>query len=294
MKPLIRLSFSPASQLLFFAAFILAGLALGGVLSVLIGHLGYGIVVEDLSLAAQSPQANQTSMLMWINSASQVATFLLPSVVFMRLFGMMGGAERVSSLGWFAAVSVLWMVCSTPLIEWLSLLNRQLIPAGSMLERFALPAEERAMQLTKLFLDVKGTWSIGMVVLHVALVPALCEEVAFRGVLQPLLQRGLRNIHTAIWLAALVFSAIHFQLYGFLPRLVLGAGLGYLVWWSGSIWPAVLAHFANNALGIALYLISGGALEMELPWWIQLLLLAGFGVCTWILRQRGLSRSQRG
>jgi uncharacterized protein len=63
------------------------------------------------------------------------------------------------------------------------------------------------------------------------------------------------NVHAAVWLTAIVFSVIHFQFYGFLPRVLLGALLGYLVIWTGSIWASILAHFANNALAFVLYRI---------------------------------------
>ena len=51
-------------------------------------------------------------------------------------------------------------------------------------------------------------------------------------------------------MAAFLFSAMHMQFYGFVPRLLLGAMLGYLFVWSGSLWLSVLAHFVNNASAI--------------------------------------------
>ena len=65
------------------------------------------------------------------------------------------------------------------------------------------------------------------------------------------------NIHAAVWMAAFLFSAIHLQFHGFLPRMVLGAGLGYLVIYSNSLWPAIAAHIFNNAGAIFMAAIYG-------------------------------------
>jgi hypothetical protein len=83
-----------------------------------------------------------------------------------------------------------------------------------------------------------------------ALLPAVCEEFFFRGTLQQVLQRWCKNSHVAIWLTGFIFSAIHLQIDGFLARWLLGAYLGYLLVWSGSLWLPILAHFLHNALSI--------------------------------------------
>ena len=56
--------------------------------------------------------------------------------------------------------------------------------------------------------------------------------------------------HIAVWGVAILFSAVHFQFYGFLPRMLIGAYLGYLLVWTGSLWVPVLAHFTNNAFAV--------------------------------------------
>jgi membrane protease YdiL (CAAX protease family) len=171
-------------------------------------------------------------------------------------------------------------------IDALSWVNDALIPAGSWLESVALPSEERAMQLTHLFLSSHEQLGYVPLVFAIALIPAVCEEVVFRGVLQPLLIKGTGNAHVAILISSVLFSAIHLQLYGFLPRLVLGAGLGYLAWWSGSLWAPIIAHFMNNALGIAIYRYTNGSLDAETPVYVQLALLAVFALLTYFLMKK--------
>ena len=79
-----------------------------------------------------------------------------------------------------------------------------------------------------------------------AILPAIGEELLFRGVFQRLLTEWTRNIHWGIILAALLFSFFHFEFYGFLPRFLLGVFFGYLFVWTSSIWVPILAHFTNN------------------------------------------------
>ena len=62
------------------------------------------------------------------------------------------------------------------------------------------------------------------------------------------------KVHLSIWLTALVFSAVHMQFLGFFPRLILGAVLGYMLVWSGSLWLPIVAHFTNNAFAVSCYL----------------------------------------
>jgi membrane protease YdiL (CAAX protease family) len=90
----------------------------------------------------------------------------------------------------------------------------------------------------------------------IAILPGIAEELIFRGAIQRSFKRMFQNPHVAIWLAAFVFSVIHVQFYGFVPRLLLGAAFGYLCYWGGSLWYAMFAHFLNNAyaVGVAWYL----------------------------------------
>ena len=78
--------------------------------------------------------------------------------------------------------------------------------------------------------------------------------------LQPLFGQWFRNVHVSIWVVAAVFSALHMQFFGFIPRLVLGGLFGYLYFWSRTIWVPVLAHFINNliAVGFAFWIAVQG------------------------------------
>jgi membrane protease YdiL (CAAX protease family) len=141
-----------------------------------------------------------------------------------------------------------------PVLNLLSLWNQQMKLPGflSGIEDWMKRTEEQAGDLTEAFLTVNTFPGYLVNLLMVVLIPAFGEEFFFRGVLQKVFQRWLRNPHVAIILVGVIFSAFHLQFFGFLPRLVLGILFGYLFYWSGNIWYPVIAHFINNFLPVSL------------------------------------------
>ncbi len=112
--------------------------------------------------------------------------------------------------------------------------------------------EALAEALTMLFVNIHTLPEILLSLLALAVVPAIGEEIIFRGFFQRELIQQTRNIHLSVWIAAAVFSFIHFQFLGFFPRMLLGALLGYMYVWSGSLLVPILMHFTNNALTLLL------------------------------------------
>ncbi|MEL7006274.1 MAG: CPBP family intramembrane glutamic endopeptidase, partial [Bacteroidota bacterium] len=95
-------------------------------------------------------------------------------------------------------------------------------------------------------------------IIVIAVIPAIGEEIVFRGMLQNELHTASKNAHVAIWVSAIIFSAIHMQFFGFFPRLLLGALFGYLYYWSGNLIIPILAHFINNGFSLVLVYLSTG------------------------------------
>lgn len=95
-----------------------------------------------------------------------------------------------------------------------------------------------------------GNTLVGMIItiLVVGLITGFSEEIFFRGALQNIFSRSGAKNWIAVWGAAFIFSAMHFQFFGFIPRLLMGAFFGYLFIWSGNLWPSVFAHFLNNSI----------------------------------------------
>lgn len=132
----------------------------------------------------------------------------------------------------------------------------------SGVERWMRNAEDTAEKLTKAFLKVDTLGGLLLNLFMIAVLPALGEELLFRGVIQKLFSQITRNVHWGIWISAALFSALHMQFYGFIPRLLLGGMFGYLLVWSGSLWLPIIAHFINNAAAvILLYMIDKGQID---------------------------------
>lgn len=149
----------------------------------------------------------------------------------------------------------LGIVLALPLINWIAEMNGAMHLPASMqgIEEWMKHSEEKALELTTLF--TKGT-SVGILLVNlfvVAFMAALSEELFFRGLVQKVMIECFKNKHIAVWVSAILFSTFHMQFFGFFPRMLMGAYLGYLFLWSGSLWPGILAHFFNN--GMAVFLI---------------------------------------
>ncbi|MCI9607796.1 MAG: CPBP family intramembrane metalloprotease [Muribaculaceae bacterium] len=122
-------------------------------------------------------------------------------------------------------------------------------------------SEVSARSFTRTLIGGTGVSSLIAALLIVGVLAAVSEELFFRGTLQQLLLTSGVRLHLAVWATAFVFSAVHVQFFGFIPRLILGAGFGYIAVWSGNVWLAVIAHFTNNAIAaIGMTVASGNEL----------------------------------
>ena len=152
---------------------------------------------------------------------------------------------------------VAFMLVAIPFINLLSWLNQQIVLPESLseIEKMMQSSEAQIAIFTEKMLNVDTLDALLFNVFLVAVVPALGEELFFRGTIQRLLS-DWKGALFAIWITAFVFSAIHMQFYGFLPRMLLGAFLGYLLLWSGSLWLPIIAHFVNNSVAVVFYYLK--------------------------------------
>lgn len=257
------------SRTLIFLGILLVAAVVASVLATTVSFLAFG---EAFSLAPG--QAMPTDDSVWWQLHLQ--NFISQSVGF-------GGAAWVAGRIWSGAfpqglrtgtpglafapmlLAVLATVVCSPLLAASYELNSVLIPEGSALEAVFLPIEEMINGLTTFLATAEGSRRF-IVLFSVALLPGIFEELAFRGVLQPLLIRATGKAWLGIALASILFSAIHFQFYGFLPRVLLGALFGWLAYRSGSLIPGMVAHFANNSLAAITLWVTGSMADdlMEL------------------------------
>lgn len=150
----------------------------------------------------------------------------------------------------FPLYSFIILLVSMPFISLLAELNQMLSLPEWMngLEMWMQELEQSAEKTTELLLSGESIVDYLSNLFFIAMVAAIAEEVFFRGVLQQLLIKLFKNEHVGVWLGAIIFSMMHLQFYGFLPRLILGALLGYLFLWTRNLWIPILIHFLNNAL----------------------------------------------
>ena len=188
-----------------------------------------------------------------IQACYAIGGFLMPALLFPRSF-QQDGIEythlRVSARSIMWVLSVGLFVVSVPVINHLVVWNEglSLPPSLAHLESQFKSAELAAKQLTEAFLKTDSLSGLLLNLLLIAVLPAFCEELLFRGALMRFLLQCFYQKHLAIWFSAVLFSLFHAQFYGFVPRMILGVLLGYMVWYSGSIWPGIVIHFINNAL----------------------------------------------
>lgn len=182
--------------------------------------------------------------------------FILPVNGFAYLFRSEKTAflnlKKVNSLSLVTALTI--CVLALPFIGILQEWNTNMVlPAGwEGIEEWMKEKEKTAEEITSAFFVDKSFGSFLINLFVIAFMAALSEELFFRGFLQRLFIENKINVHLAIWITAILFSAIHVQFYGFFARMVLGAILGYLYLYSGSLWTPILAHFVNNAFAVFL------------------------------------------
>lgn len=127
----------------------------------------------------------------------------------------------------------------------------------SQIEEAMRTMEDAALETTELLLSCKSVSSLILNLVVIAGFAAISEELFFRGAMQQFIHDKFKNGHTSVWIAAIIFSIVHFQFYGFLPRLFLGAILGYLFLYTKNLWIPILFHFINNALIIVVNFFWG-------------------------------------
>ena len=161
------------------------------------------------------------------------------------------------------------------------------------LEKMIREMEDKTFGMVKALLEDSSLSALLSNVIVIALVPAVAEELFFRGFLLHTLKR-MMGLHLTVWVTAFIFSFLHFQFFGFFPRMFLGAILGYLVIWSGSLLPAILAHFMNNFLSVLGVWVnswqSGGEAEItaqaHFPGWVAILSLMTSAILLLLYRRQ--------
>jgi len=224
-------------------------------LGLLIGKLYLGVDLSQLSAVLANPEGKALKFSLFFQGLSQLGVFIIPSLAFGFFVDRSPGNylimnRKPSSVSFLIVTLSVYAVL--PFINYLTELNHG-IHLTTAIDHWIRAKESQASLLTEAFLKTESIGGLTINLIVMAAIPALGEEMLFRGTLQRLLVGMTKNVHVGIIVAAFIFSAIHMQFLGFLPRFVLGIMLGYAFVISGSLWVPIWLHFVNNASSVIVY-----------------------------------------
>ncbi len=239
------------SLFLIFFSFLLLYVA-----GIIIVQVGYDVdIIHHPELLQDYSDANTIKVLKFFQLMQSIGIFVLPPFLIAFFF-----YYSITEFLKFHRINHVYLVILTiiatfsfiPFTELLSYINSFLTLPSFMsgIESWMKNSEQSANELTIYFLKADSIPQLLYNILLIAVVPSIGEELLFRGVIQRLFIEWTKKTHLGIWLAAILFSTIHFQFYGFLPRLFLGLMFGYLLEMTGTIWIPIIGHFINNLTGV--------------------------------------------
>ena len=228
---------------------------------------------------------------------SSIFMFVVPPIVYYYATRMKHqmydlGFRKPANPWWLIIIGVVLMFISLPVTNQLTRWNEAMSFGGvfEKLEEYLKMLEETAAATTEKMLNVDTIGGLLLNLLVIALIPAVGEELTFRGVLQQGLMRRVKSPHVAILLSAAIFSFIHFQFYGFLPRMFLGILLGYMFYITRSLWTSIAMHFVNNGTAVVLYYLNNKGIididpehfgEMQYSWLITISFVVTAALIGW-------------
>ncbi|GAB6008682.1 CPBP family intramembrane glutamic endopeptidase [Dysgonomonas reticulitermitis] len=219
-----------------------------------------GVDVKEMETSARVMRMSQM--------ISQVFAFLIPALAFSFL--CQGSSKTYLKLDIktnlvLLALAIVLILVIQPLIDVIAYYNQQMSLPDSMkfIEEKMRDGELSAKKAVELLFSDKSVFGLIFNLLVIAIVAGLTEELFFRGCLQQIVLKISKNEHIAVWVTAIIFSVIHFQFFGFIPRVLLGAVLGYLFVWSRNLWVPVIVHTINNAAGVIFAYIYYGTSDYE-------------------------------
>jgi membrane protease YdiL (CAAX protease family) len=234
-------------RLFILLALIIIGLILGTV-------IGFAYVF----ITKSNPQ--DLNALRFMQISSQLFTFVFPPIAYAFLVK----EKPVNALG-LKNSKILWFLIGTAMIftimplnsilaEWNA--NLTLPDSMSKIESLMKQMQESATAMIEKFVSVDTIGGLILNLFMIAGLAAIGEELLFRSIIQTSLIKICKNAHVGILIASAIFSFIHLEFYGFVPRLILGMLLGYMFYFSGSIWIPMLMHFLNNGTVVLIYFLN--------------------------------------
>lgn len=239
---------------------------LGTRLIVLLSLMGLGLIaISILTAVIMMAHAGMLTML----TIQDVLAFIVPAVIAMGIFYRrpLHVMYLDRAPGWRAMLVVLAVfVVSLPAMNWLVAVNESMsLPSWmSGVEQLMRASEDAAADITRDLLQFNSVGELLTRLFVIGLMAGLSEEILFRGAMLRTMQDSRLGTHAVVWIVAIVFSAIHMQFYGFLPRMLIGLWLGYLLVWTRSLWVPIIAHTLNNStVVVSAYLENKGVIPHD-------------------------------
>ena len=247
----------------------------------LIGSSIFGITTDNVSEFLDKPL--QLKAFNFITSSLPlIVACIFIAIIIRASFNKYYHFRSPNNVKWFV-LSIAFVLVSMPLLSPLfqlnSLIDLDLIRPG--LQDWFNNQEETNNQLYESMSKGDGILNLLGTVFFMALMPAIAEEFFFRGFLQNIFRGVFKNVHIGIFVSAFIFAAIHMQLPKLLPMIFIGVLFGYAVYWTNSIWTAIIAHFLNNLMAvIQLKYVTNGDYgevlknEQDIPIYVVVICLA--------------------
>ncbi|GGK74504.1 lysostaphin resistance A-like protein [Rufibacter glacialis] len=263
MKGFISPRLHPFKSLVLFTGLVVAGLFIGNFLGMLLVKVvfGYGLMEITNMLARPADYPDSRSALVLFQGVVHLVGFTGASLAFLRIY-VPGAALYLSprpTVPFYLLLgSAVLLLVIMPAASWVVHWNANVdFPAFlEAFERWARAKEDALRELTLELTKINTVPQLLLGLVVFAVLPAIGEELVFRGIVQQELERWWKNPHLAIWGAAIIFGVIHMQFYGVVPRIMLGLLFGYLYWWSGNIWVPIIGHFMNNGFMVLMMFLA--------------------------------------
>jgi len=262
--------YSPLSQLVLSILIILGSFFItmfaGSVFAYLFFHINIFTDTESVNILSDNANISALKFYQAIYSTGMfiIPPFILAYLVHHSVFGYLFLDRKVPLQSYILAS--ITIIAALPMINFLAEINShlQLPDFLSGMESWMRTSENQAKSITEKFLVMNSASDLFLNLILIAVIPALGEELLFRGVIQRIFAKMTNNIHWGIVITAFLFAALHMQFFGLLPRMAMGIVFGYLLIWTKSLWVPIVAHMMNNGLAVlSAYFIQKGNLSHE-------------------------------
>jgi uncharacterized protein len=253
---------SPASKILLSLAFMVCILIIGFFVGIILAVPIFGkSIFEIFSAGSNIHNDANITILKYLQTIQSISLFVIPPILLAILFGSKPTSYfklNTKPNALYLVAASITVLAAIPFINFTEMINSKLSLPSFMsgLEHWMKDTEANATVLTESFLKTKTICGLLFNLFMMAMIPAIGEELVFRGLFQRLFTEWFKNYHWGIIASAAVFSAFHLQFYGFVPRMLLGVVFGYFLVWSGSLWLPIVAHFINNTFGVIYFYLN--------------------------------------